>query len=315
MILLVLAQACHVDPASTPCPPGAAWIPGGTFRFGADDQYPEERAAGGVRVNGFCIGAHEVTNAEFRRFVEATGYVTVAERPLPADDFPDLPPERLAAGALVFRPVPEGQPIPDLGWWHWVPGAEWRHPGGPATTIAGLEGWPVVQMAFEDAAAYARWAGGALPTEAQWEFAARGGLEGATYAWGNVYAVDKANTWQGMFPWTDTREDGHAGAARVGSYPPNGYGLRDMVGNVWEWTSDWYRPGHAGAEDRPNPAVADPAAAYDPAEPGVAKHVLKGGSFLCSPDYCGRFRPAARHPQEPDSGASHIGFRVAWELE
>ncbi|MES2645128.1 MAG: formylglycine-generating enzyme family protein [Myxococcota bacterium] len=287
-----------------------AFVPGGTFRFGANDTYAEERAAEQVRVEALCIGVHEVTNAEFRRFVEATGYVTIAERELPSDAFGSLPRELRAAGAMVFRPVPAGQPVPELGWWHWVPGASWRFPGGPATTLDGLDAHPVVQVAFEDAVAFARWSGGSLPTEAQWEYAARGGLDGAAYPWGDAYVPGRHNVWQGAFPWANTREDGFEGTAPVGSFAPNGFGLYDMTGNVWEWTSDWYRPGHDGAGGRVDPSLTDVTAAYDPSEPSVAKHVVKGGSFLCSPDYCGRYRPAARQPQEPDTGMSHIGFRI-----
>jgi formylglycine-generating enzyme required for sulfatase activity len=298
MWLAVLALGCRHDP----CPPGAVAIPEGTFRMGTDDQYPEERSAGPVHVAAFCLAAYEVTNAAFGRFVAATGYVTVAERPLPEDEFPGLPPSARAPGALVFVPVPEGRAVADLGWWRWVPGADWRHPGGPDTTLNGLDAHPVVQVAYDDAAAYARWVGGTLPTEAQWELAARGGLAHATYEWGDTWAGRRANTWQGRFPWTNTEEDGFFGTAPVGSFPPNGYGLYDMTGNVWEWTADPYRPRHG-----------EPTAAPGPADlPGRAAHVLKGGSFLCSPDYCGRYRPSARQPEDADSGMAHIGFRVAW---
>jgi formylglycine-generating enzyme required for sulfatase activity len=284
--------------------------------MGSDDHYQEERSSGPVTVDAFCLDQYEVTNAQFARFVEETGYVTVAEKPLPAEDFPNLTEAQRAPGSLVFRQVPEGQEVKELGWWHWVQGADWQHPEGPGSTITGRENHPVVHIAFADALAFAEWADQSIPTEAQWEFAARGGLNRAVYAWGNQFSAQKANTWQGRFPYTNTEEDGYLGTAPVGSFPPNGYDLYDMAGNVWEWTQDWYRSGHDHhAEHATNPVVSNPADSFDPLEPGVAKQVVKGGSYLCAPNYCSRYRPAARQAQEPSTGMSHIGFRLAVILD
>ena len=293
------------------CPPGMTWIPGGTFRMGADDRYREEQSAEDVTVQGFCIDQYEVTNAQFAQFIDQTSYVTVAERPLSVEEFPDLAEADRVPGSLVFQTVPPEQyPVQQLAWWHWVPGANWHHPQGPDSGLAGRENHPVVHIAYEDAVAYAQWANKALPTEAEWEFAARGGLPKALYVWGNQYAAQKANTWQGLFPWVNTQKDGYEGTAPVGSYAANGYGLYDMAGNVWEWVQDWYRYGHDGKAHKVNPIVDDKADALDLQEPGVAKHVVKGGSYLCAPNYCSRYRPAARQGQEPNTGTSHIGFRL-----
>ncbi|MEC4895511.1 MAG: formylglycine-generating enzyme family protein [Oscillatoria sp. PMC 1051.18] len=292
------------------CPEETIWIGGGTFRIGADDRYVEEQSAEDVSVNGFCIDKYEVTNAEFAKFVEETGYVTIAERPLPAEEFPNLSKEQLAPGSLVFVPPSGNQPILELSWWKWVRGANWKHPEGPNSDLTGKENYPVVHVSYEDAEAYAKWAGKSLPTEAQWEFAARGGLKKAIFSWGNQYSADKANTWQGLFPVYNEKKDGYIGAAPVGSFPANGYGLYDMTGNVWEWTKDWYRVGHQGKAHKQNPIVNNKSESFDPREPGVAKHVIKGGSYLCAPNYCSRYRPSAREAQAPDSGTSHIGFRL-----
>jgi formylglycine-generating enzyme required for sulfatase activity len=285
-------------------------IEGGTFRMGSNNHYPEERAAEEVTVSGFCLDRYEVTNAQFAQFVEETGYVTVAERPLSAEQFPSLSEEQRAPGSLVFDQPPPGQTVGELGWWQWMPGADWRHPEGPDSSIENQDDYPVVHIAFEDAVAYAEWAGKSLPTEAQWEFAARGGLKGATYTWGDRYSPKLANTWQGRFPFRNTEKDGYFGTAPVGSYPPNGYGLYDLAGNVWEWTSDWYYPGHQGKSQQVNPVANRKEDSFDPREPGLAKHVVKGGSYLCAPNYCSRYRPAARSAQSPDTGTSHIGFRL-----
>ncbi len=306
----LLAQAA----TASACPAGMVPIPAGQFRIGAEGKLGEERAAGGVRLSPFCLGAHEVTNREFAAFVAATGYRTVAERPLSIEQFPDLAPAERAPGSLVFRPVSGQGPIEELSWWHWVPGADWRHPVGPDRTLAALDDHPVVQVAYEDAEAYAAWAGASLPSEAQWEFAARGGLNDQVFAWGNTWNPRRANTWQGPFPIRNTAEDGFTGTAPVASFTPNGYGLFDMTGNVWEWTEDWYEPGHEAQANRADPVVSAAVATGDPRDPGVAKHVIKGGSFLCSPDYCSRYRPAAREAQSPDTGTSHIGFRLAAPL-
>jgi formylglycine-generating enzyme required for sulfatase activity len=256
-----------------------------------------------VTVRPFRIDRTAVTNAAFARFVEATGYRTLAERGLDAQRYPHLTAQQRKPASLVFVADPTNP-------WRIVRGADWQHPEGPGSSIRGKDGWPVVHIAWEDAAAYAAWAGRDLPTEAEWEYAARGGLTGARYSWGDApqsAEQPRANTWQGVFPVIDSGADGYkAATAPVGCYQPNAYGLHDMAGNVWEWTADWYRPGLEAA-DRAGPARAD---AFDPDEPGVAKHVVKGGSFLCSDDFCFRYRPAARIPGPADSGASHVGFRT-----
>ncbi|WP_310498788.1 formylglycine-generating enzyme family protein [Sandarakinorhabdus sp.] len=290
---------------------GMVRLPGGQFTMGADDQYPEEAPAHMVTVAPFRIDAHAVTNRQFAAFVAATGLVTLAEQTPRAQDYPLADPALLFAGSLVFRRTPHPVPLDDPGrWWHWVKGANWRAPQGPGSSIEGLDDHPVVQVAHADAAAYADWAGKTLPTEAQWEYAARGGLEGQTYAWGPVFRPGgkaMANTWDGKFP--SQRRGVFAATSPVGSFPANGFGLFDMIGNVWEWTDDWYQPGH----DKGPCCVADnprgPASGTtDPAAP-IAQKVLKGGSFLCSPSYCRRYRPAARHAESIDSATNHIGFR------
>jgi formylglycine-generating enzyme required for sulfatase activity len=296
------------------------WIAGGTFQMGSERFYPEERPVHRVKVGGFWIDAWPVTNAAFARFVVATNYVTVAERPLDPALYPGALPELLKPGALVFRGAAGPVDRRDLRkWWAYVPGADWRHPAGPSSNIAGRDDHPVVHVAYEDAAAYAAWAGKALPTEAEWEFAARGGLDGAVYCWGdepNPGGRWMANTWQGEFPWQNLAEDGFAGTSPVGSFPPNGYGLFDMAGNVWEWTSNWYAAHHPADAGKPccvpvNPRGGRRDGSYDPRQPAVRipRKVVKGGSFLCAPSYCLRYRPAARQPQMIDSAMSHIGFR------
>ncbi|WP_137844825.1 formylglycine-generating enzyme family protein [Microbacterium sp. 2FI] len=291
-------------------------IEGGSFRMGSDEFYPDERPVHERRVEAFRIARHEVTNEMFADFVGATGYVTVAERELDAAAFPGADPADLVPGSMVFTPT--RGPV-DLGdwraWWRWTPGANWRHPFGRSSSIDDRLQHPVVHVAFEDASTYAAWAGLRLPTEAEHEYAARGGLDGARFAWGaeaHPEGIAQANSWLGRFPY-DNR--GVGGTAPVGSYPPNGYGLHDMTGNVWEWTSDYYTPRHIRLSDRP----VDPEArqnllaraSADEIFPATARRVLKGGSFLCSPEYCLRFRPAARSPQAEDTGMSHIGFRCA----
>jgi formylglycine-generating enzyme required for sulfatase activity len=287
------------------------WIPGGTFWMGADDaSMSDARPVHEVVVDGFWIDRTEVTNRQFARFVAATGYRTVAERKPEAKDFPDAPPENLVAGSLVFTPPAGEVSLKDhLAWWSYVPGADWRHPEGPGTSIDGRDEHPVVQVCWDDAAAYARWAGKRLPTEAEWEFAARGGKARTRYTWGEEQRPGgkwQANIWQGRFPGRNTAEDGFAGTAPVATFPPNGYGLFDMAGNAWEWCADWYRPGYE-VDSRRNPQ--GPATSYDPAEPGVAKRVQRGGSYLCSDEYCTRYLPGARGKGAPDSGAPHVGFR------
>jgi formylglycine-generating enzyme required for sulfatase activity len=263
-----------------------------------------------VAVAGFWMDRFQVTNERFRRFVRETGYVTLAQRPPNPTDYAGARPDLLVPGSTVF--VQPQHPV-DLrnhyNWWRYVPRADWRHPRGPASTIRGLSKHPVVHVAWEDVQAYARWAGKQLPTEAEWEFAARGGLEGREYVWGDETSPGgkpMANTWQGAFPFENTGADGFVGTSPVGCYPPNGYGLYDMAGNVWQWTRDWYRPGHdlEEAVDPHGPALPAALPLHGPAR------VIKGGSFLCSPDFCARYRPSARQPAEEDLGSSHTGFRT-----
>jgi formylglycine-generating enzyme required for sulfatase activity len=288
--------------------------------MGSDKHYREEAPAHRVTVDGFWIDVHAVTNEQFARFVDATGYVTVAERPLDPADFPGAPPQLLQPGALVFRKSAGPVDLRDIrNWWAYVPGACWRRPEGPESTVCGREDHPVVHVAYEDAEAYSRWRGKSLPTEAEWEFAARGGLDGAAYCWGeelNPGGRMMANTWQGAFPYQNVALDGFEGTSPVGAFPANGYGLYDMAGNVWEWTSDWYASRHPADAGKPccvpdNPRGPRRDGSYDPAQPDIRipRKVVKGGSFLCSPDYCRRYRPAARQPQMVDSAMSHIGFR------
>jgi formylglycine-generating enzyme len=293
------------------------WIPGGTYLMGSDRHYPEEAPAHKVTVNGFWMDRHTVTNREFKRFVDATGHVTVAERPANAADFPGAKPELLVPSSVMFKKAPHRVDLRSHRWWVYVPGANWRHPRGPASALQGLWDHPVVHVAFEDAEAYARWVGKALPTEAEWEFAARGGLEGAEYAWGDEFTPGgkpMANTWQGEFPWQNLLADGYEWTAPVGSFPPNSYGLYEMTGNVWEWTTDWYQD--HGRIEHPcctldNPRGGAREESHDPGMTGikVARKVMKGGSYLCAPNYCRRYRPAARMAQEADSATCHLGFR------
>ncbi len=299
---------------------GMHFIAGGRFRMGSEEFYPEERPVHEVEVDGFWIDEHPVTVGEFRRFVAATDYVTVAERPLDPSEYPDALPELLVPGSLVFQKT---QGPVDLGdyrnWWAYIPGAYWRRPGGKGTTIHGRNDHPVTHIACEDAEAYARWAGKELPTEAEWEFAARGGLDGATFAWGDEHFPDgkpMANSWQGEFPWENLELDGYEGTSPVGSFPANGYGLYDMTGNVWEWTADWYTPRHPEPADHAccvptNPRVTSTEQSHIPGQPGehIPRRVIKGGSHLCAPNYCLRYRPAARQPQMVDTSMSHLGFR------
>jgi formylglycine-generating enzyme len=308
---------------AAPSPPPAAgmsWVPGGAFAMGAEDFYPEEGPIHRVTVDGFWMDEHPVTVVEFRRFVKATGYVTVAERPLDPAQYPDAQPDLLAPGSLVFRQP--GGPV-DLGdyrnWWAYVVGACWHRPDGPGSDTYGRGRHPVTQVAYADAEAYADWAGKTLPTEAEWEFAARGGLEGETYAWGHEAHPDgrmMANTWQGEFPWENQCLDGHFGTSPVGSFPANGYGLVDVTGNVWEWTSDYYTSRHPDASGKAccaprNPRVTSADDSFNTGQPDahIPRRVVKGGSHLCAPNYCLRYRPAARQPEAVDTSTGHIGFR------
>jgi formylglycine-generating enzyme len=300
-------------------------VEGGSFTQGSLDFYPEEAPLRRVQVGDFLIDTYPVTVRKFAAFVADTGYTTLAERPLDPVDYPGVPQELLVPGALVFALNPANvRPLQAVDWWSYCPGANWRAPLGPGSGLEGLEEHPVTQVAYEDACAYAAWAGKRLPREAEWEFAARGGLEGKTYAWGDHFmpaGTAMANIWRGSFPFA-ARE--HAqGTSPVGDFPPNGYGLYDMIGNVWEWTSDWYHVARSAATGGASCCSAAEAGAQsqedslDPAQPGVRipRKVVKGGSFLCSPDYCRRYRPAARQPQMIDTASCHIGFRCAASVE
>ena len=300
---------------------GMIRIPTGSFLMGSEEFYPEERPVHEVAVDGFWIDEHQVTVSEFRRFVKATGYVTLAERPLYPTEYPEADPAVLVPGSLVFHRTPGPVPLDDYrNWWSYEPGASWRHPKGPRSTLDGLDRHPVTHVAFEDVSAFAAWAGKELPTEAEWEYASRGGLEGKTFTWGDEFAPRgrmMANTWQGEFPWQNTLEDRFEGTSPVGSFPPNGYGLFDMAGNVWEWTADFYGPQH---DDEPrhaccgpiaNPRVTSADRSYEAGRPGehIPRRVVKGGSHLCAPNYCLRYRPAARQAQAIETSTSHISFR------
>jgi formylglycine-generating enzyme required for sulfatase activity len=296
------------------------FIPGGAFAMGDERFYPEERPVRRVEVDGFWIDEHPVTAAEFRHFVRQTKYVTVAERFPEASEYPDADPALLVPGSLVFRKTSAPVNLDDVhNWWEYVPGAQWRHPGGPETTIKGRDLHPVVHVAYEDVLAFADWAGKALPTEAEWEYAARGGLEAMVFAWGDEDFPDgkaMANTWQGEFPWENLELDGFEGTSPVGSFAPNGYGLYDMCGNVWEWTSDWFSlreaaPVRSQCCAPRNPRVTSAAGSYATAGPGdhIPRKVIKGGSHLCAPNYCLRYRPAARQAEAIDTSTAHIGFR------
>ena len=314
--LILLVSSSPALAAVNTCPPGMVMISGGTFKMGADDSgFVEERGVENVGVSSFCIDQYEVTNSQFAEFVNATNYVTVAERPLSKEQFPDLLDEERLPGSLVFQMPEQGvRRVQFLSWWHWTPGANWQHPFSSDSTIVGKENYPVVHIAYEDALAYAQWVGKSLPTEAQWEYAARGGLNGATYSWGNQYSAKKANTWQGNFPFFNTKADGYIGIAPVGSFPANGYGLYDITGNVWEWTGDWF-----GLRDDKNAHSVNPIGigkSFDSRKPTeIALHVIKGGSYLCAPNYCSRYRPAARESESPDTGTTHIGFRLVKNLQ
>ena len=295
------------------------WIEGGRFRMGSDQHYPEEAPARWVEVDGFWIDAAPVTNRDFARFVKATNWVTFAEQAPDPAAYPGILPEYIAPGSLVFTPTEGPVPLGDFRlWWRYTLGADWRHPTGPDGSLAGLLDHPVVHVAWADVQAYADWAGKTLPTEAEWEFAARGGLDGAEFAWGDELHPGGqvlANTWLGRFPFETTKRGRNFRTSRVGSFPANGYGLHDMIGNVWEWTQDWWSAG-APAAASPCCAARNPrggvmAESRETDCPGgdIPRKVLKGGSHLCAPSYCRRYRPAARHAQPIDTSSSHIGFR------
>jgi formylglycine-generating enzyme required for sulfatase activity len=287
---------------------GMVRLPAGRFTMGSDQHYAEEMEPHEVQLKGFWIDRHDVTNAQFARFVAATGYRTLAERGRDGEADASLPAAMRVPGSAVFVRGADGQ----AGRWRFVPGAHWRQPEGPGSHLEGRANHPVVHIAYEDALAYARWLGRDLPTEAQWEYAARGGLEGAPYAWGASFTPGgrhQANTWQGEFPRRQAVEDGFAGTSPVGCFAANGWGLYDMVGNVWQWTATWYRPGHPDTPQR-DPQGPSQRDSLDPGQPGVPARVIKGGSHLCAPNYCMRYRPAARQPREPGFGTSHLGFRT-----
>jgi formylglycine-generating enzyme len=317
-----------LNPHAAPSPPpsGMVWIPGGEFSMGAlDPPAAGEAAMHGaadarpihrVYVDGFWMDRTDVTNDQFARFVLATGYVTVAERKPRVEDYPRAPPENLVAGSVIFSPPDHPVPLNDqFQWWSYVKGANWRHPEGPNSNLKGREQYPVVHIAYEDAVAYANWAGKRLPTEAEWEFAARGGLSGKLFPWGDTFRPKSkwmANTHQGHFPNNDSGEDGYVGISAVAKFPPNGYGLYDMAGDVWQWTSDWYRPDYYQQLASTNAVARNPQgpdSSYDPSEPSQQKRVQRGGSFLCTDQYCSRYVVGTRGKGEVSTGTNHIGFR------
>jgi formylglycine-generating enzyme len=317
------AHAVQSESAFSKKTENMVWITGGTFLMGSDRHYAEEAPTHPATVKGFWIDPQPVTNEQFGRFVEATGYVTLAERPPRAEDYPGALPEMLQPASVVFRKPDERVDMRNhYNWWTYVAGANWRHPEGPASSLVRRLRHPVVHVAFEDAESYARWAGKELPTEAEWEFAARGGRESATYTWGEEFAPNgrqMANTWQGDFPLENLLTDGYEGTSPVGRFPANDYGLFDMIGNVWEWTTDWYSTHKAAGQSCCGGAASLGAReqSYDLRTPGVhiPRKVIKGGSFLCAPNYCRRFRPAARMAQPVDTSTCHVGIRLIFRSE
>jgi sulfatase modifying factor 1 len=287
------------------CRTSMIWVPGGSFLMGSDRFYREERPVRRESVNGFWIDPDPVTNAEFGRFIDATGYLTMSERQPDPAVYRDADPSLLVPGSLVFRKPAGPVDLRDYrAWWEYVPGADWRHPEGPESTLDERQDHPVVHVGYEDACAYAAWAGKQLPTEAEWEFAARGGLDGAAYAWGDEATPNgraMANTWQGRFPWENLKEDGYEGTSPIRAFPANGYGLYDMIGNVWEWTATAVTP--QGPEKTKSCCVPS---GHDTHQ---GRRVVKGGSHLCAPNYCLRYRPAARQAEPVDTSTCHIGFR------
>jgi len=317
-ILLLRGSSALAAPPASPVPPaGMVPVPAGEFWMGTEEPtMPDARPLHRVWVDGFWMDRTEVTNEQFERFVADTKYLTVAERPLDPKDFPGVPADALRPGSIVFSPPAGPVPLQDhLAWWSYVPGASWRHPEGPQSDVAGRARHPVVHVAWEDAAAYCARAGKRLPTEAEFERAARGGLDRRRYDWGDELrpgGKPQANTWQGHFPDQNTKEDGFAGTAPVGSFPPNGFGLHDLAGNVWEWCADWYRPDAYGKDAAASEVTRNPqgpADSFDPSEPGVTKRVQRGGSYLCSDQYCSRYVPGGRGKGDVSSGTTHLGFR------
>ena len=315
-----MADTTNMRADAGPVPPvgtsytGMRWVAGGSFVMGSEDFYPEERPTCRRGVASFWIDEHPTTTAEFARFVEATGYLTMAERAPDAIDYPDADPALLVPGSAVFRKTARPVDLNDYrSWWEYLPGASWRWPAGRDAAPAAPT-HPVVHVAYEDATAYAEWCGKELPTEAEWEYAARGGLEGATFSWGDddfPAGVSMANTWQGQFPWQNLMIDGYEGTSPVGSFPPNGFGLFDMCGNVWEWTSDWFT---ADYEEPARSPCCAPSMSGDSSggDERIPRRVIKGGSHLCAPNYCLRYRPAARQGETVDTSTSHIGFRCVF---
>jgi len=312
--------------SASEAPLGMVHISGGTFQMGSDRHYPEEAPTHRVTVDSFWIDPSPITNREFRKFVKATGHVTFAELKPDAKDYPGALPHMLKAGSLVFtRPKHAVGTRDSSQWWTFKFGANWRRPYGPRSSISGLDDHPVVHVAYRDAAAYAKWAGKELPTEAEWEFAARGGLDGAEFAWGGEFTPggrQMANTWQGTFPYQNLELDGYARTSPVTAFPPNGYGLHDMIGNVWEWTTDWWSRRHEADAAKSccvphNPRGGREEESLDPDQPQIRipRKVLKGGSHLCAPNYCRRYRPAARHAEAVDTSTSHVGFRCVVRRE
>jgi formylglycine-generating enzyme len=303
---IVAAGLARADPVK-----GMVWIPEGRYRMGSNDFYPEERPVRPVHVPGFWIDQRPVTTIDFRRFVKATGYVTIAERAPTAADYPDADPALLVPGSLVFHATLGPVDLSDFrNWWSWIPGADWRHPEGPGSNLDGRQRHPVTHVAFADADAYARWAGKDLPTEVEWEYAARGGLDGAVFTWGDEFAPNgrmMANTWQGEFPWQNLLLDRYERTSPAGAFPPNGYALYDMAGNVWEWTKDVFA---VTTDMSPGRACCAPTNADEEIAPAThASRVIKGGSHLCAPSYCMRYRPAARQAETVDTSTCHLGFR------
>ena len=309
-------------PARLPHHKNMRWIPGGRFWMGSEEFYPEEQPVHQVSLDGFWMDEHPVTVAEFRRFVKATGYRTTAEIAPTAEDYPGADPSLLVPGSLVFQSPGRPVSLDDYRqWWTWAPGADWRHPEGPSSGVGGRDLHPVTHVSYHDAAAYASWAGKQLPSEAQWELAARGGLDRKRFVWGDDFILHgrhQANTWQGQFPWQNLAEDGYPGTSPVGKFPANGYGLYDMAGNVWEWTQDRFSGDHTtnGKNTAPtsscciphNPRYDTTAAVPEERHP---PHVIKGGSHLCAPNYCLRYRPAARSSETEETSTSHLGFRCS----
>ncbi len=330
VLLIILLKSCSPSDKGSPqpkgiVPEGMVWIPGGTFNMGTADEmgWEEEKPVHKAKVNGFWMDVHEVTNEQFKNFVVSTGYITDAEKAPSLEEImsqvpPGTPPPDsadLVPGSMVFMIPEQAVPLNNYAhWWKWIHGANWQHPEGPESNIEGREAHPVVHISWNDAQAYAKWIGKRLPTEAEWEFAARGGLKNKKFVWGDEAPSDTkvfANTWQGTFPSENKAVDGFTGTAPVKSFAPNGYGLYDMAGNVWEWCNDWYDKHLYQAYDKDD--VQDnpqgPAKSHDPDQPYLPLRVQKGGSFLCHDSYCQRYRPGARQSSSPESGMSHVGFR------